>query len=91
VIKYLSVLSSEGEVEFVEVGPAKLWMTKDVCPMPHGDGSRSYDVEALPIVDIDCCAGEDKTVYFSFCVDPEKICALLKRTKKCLCNAADTC
>lgn len=28
VIKYLSVLSSEGEVEFVEVGPSKLWRTK---------------------------------------------------------------
>jgi hypothetical protein len=25
VIKYLSVLRSEGLVEFVEVGPAKLW------------------------------------------------------------------
>ena len=28
VIKYLSVLSSEGRVEFVEVGPSKLWRNK---------------------------------------------------------------
>ena len=28
VIKYLSVLSSEGQVEFVEVGPSKLWRNK---------------------------------------------------------------
>ena len=28
VIKYLSVLSSEGLVEFVKVGPSKLWRNK---------------------------------------------------------------
>ena len=29
VIKYLSVLSSEDQVEFVEVGPSKLWRIKN--------------------------------------------------------------
>ena len=48
------------------------------------------NVEALPMVDIDLCNGEDKTIYFSFRVKPEQICALMKRAKKCICNVADT-
>ncbi|VVB72001.1 FaeA-like protein [uncultured archaeon] len=90
VIKYLSVLSSEGQVEFVEVGPSKLWRIKRASAKHLEEHETALEVEALPMVDIDFCDGEDKTVYFSFRVDPEKICALMKRAKKCLCNVADT-
>jgi hypothetical protein len=64
VIKYLSVLSSEGQVEFVE---------------------------ALPMVDIDFCNGGDNTIYFSFRVRPDQICSLIKRSKRCICDLADSC
>ena len=37
VIKYLSVLRSEGRVKFVEVGPAKLWRTSE-----HGCSFGSF-------------------------------------------------
>jgi hypothetical protein len=91
VIKYLSVLSSEGQVEFVEVGPSKLWRTKNAMAK-HGEGHvPALKVEALPVVDIDLCDGEDKTIYFSFRVNPDQICSLMKRAKKCLCDAASTC
>jgi len=91
VIKYLSVLSSEGQVEFVEVGPSKLWRTKNAM-VKHGEGHvPAFEVEALPVVDIDLCDGEDKTIYFSFRVNPDQICSLMKRAKKCLCDAAGTC
>jgi predicted ArsR family transcriptional regulator len=91
VIKYLSVLSSEDQVEFVEVGPSKLWRIKGARARHVEERETALELEALPVVDIDLCDGEDKTVYFSFRVDPEKICALMKRAKKCLCNVADTC
>jgi predicted ArsR family transcriptional regulator len=90
VIKYLSVLSSEGEVEFVEVGPSKLWRIKN-AKTKHPEGSMTaLEVEALPVVDIDFCDGEKKTIYFSFRVNPEQICTLMKSAKKCICNVADT-
>jgi predicted ArsR family transcriptional regulator len=89
VIKYLSVLRSEGMVEFVEVGPAKLWRTKG--PVEASDASHLPDriraeYEAMPVVDIDLCDGDDKTIYFSFKVRPDQICALMKRAKKCVCH-----
>jgi DNA-binding IclR family transcriptional regulator len=83
VIKYLSVLRSEGRVEFVEVGPSKLWRTSN----PSAKVEKSHEPqrrEALPVVDMDLCDGEEKTVYFSFRVRPEEICELMKRANKCL-------
>lgn len=93
VIKYLSVLSSEGQVEFVEVGPSKLWRIKGHAERPseatRQDESK-LEIEALPVVDIDLCDGEEKTIYFSFRVKPDQICTLMKRAKKCVCNIADS-
>jgi predicted ArsR family transcriptional regulator len=95
VIKYLSVLSSEGEVEFVEIGPSKLWRTKSACLRRAEERAEeresTMNIEAFPMMDIDFHSGEDKTVYFSFRVNPDQICALMKRAKKCICNVADTC
>ena len=89
VIKYLSVLSSEGQVEFVEVGPSKLWRNKRTGIKRREEGAQALNVVALPMVDIDFFNGEDNTVHFSFQVDPEQICALLKRANKCMCKADD--
>jgi predicted ArsR family transcriptional regulator len=89
VIKYLSVLSSEGQVEFVEVGPSKLWRNKRTGIKHKEEGAQALNVVALPMVDIDFFNGEDNTVHFSFQVDPEQICALLKRANKCMCKADD--
>ncbi len=87
VIKYLSVLSSEGQVEFVEVGPSKLWRNKNVGMKHMEEGAQTLmNVEALPIVDIDFCNSEDKTVCFSFRVNSDQICALMKRANRCMCN-----
>jgi Mn-dependent DtxR family transcriptional regulator len=86
VIKYLSVLSSEGQVEFVEVGPSKLWRNKRVG-IKHME--QTLNIEASPTLDIDFCNCEDETVCFSFRVDPEQICALLKRANKCMCKIED--
>jgi hypothetical protein len=97
VIKYLSVLRSEGQVEFVEVGPSKLWRIsgsagKPTEPEGHMHEETRLDIEALPMVDIDLCNGDDKTIYFSFRMKPEQICNLMKRARKCVCNVAeDTC
>jgi predicted ArsR family transcriptional regulator len=90
VIKYLSVLSSEGEVEFVEVGPSKLWRNKGKGIKHADESAKPLNMEALPMVDIDFYDGDDKTVYFSFRVDPEQICSLLKRANKCMQKAAET-
>ena len=90
VIKYLSVLSSEGQVEFVEVGPSKLWRIK-TASAKHGERhAPALEVEALPVVEIDLCDGEDNTIYFSFRVNPDQICSLMKRAKKCVCDTAST-
>ncbi|MCJ7445072.1 MAG: winged helix-turn-helix domain-containing protein [Methanotrichaceae archaeon] len=90
VIKYLSVLNSEGQVEFVEVGPSKLWKLKSedrsTEKTAHRQLETKLDAEGLPIVDIDLCNGDDKTIYFSFRVKPEHICLLMKRANKCLCS-----
>jgi len=93
VIKYLSVLRSEGQVEFVEVGPSKLWRIKGSAGKPsepeeHPPEAR-VEIEALPVVDIDLCNGDDKTIYFSFRMKPEQICDLMKRAKKCVCKMAE--
>jgi hypothetical protein len=94
VIKYLSVLRSEGEVEFVEVGPSKLWRITGAAEMQAVEAHRfpvpRLQVEAMPVVDIDLGDGDDKTLYFSFRVKPDQICTLLKRANKCICKVADT-
>ncbi len=97
VIKYLSVLRSEGQVEFVEVGPSKLWrikgsMAKPSEPVERLPEDNRLEIEGLPVVDIDLCNGDERTIYFSFKIKPEQICDLMKRAKKCVCNVAeDTC
>jgi hypothetical protein len=97
VIKYLSVLRSEGQVEFVEVGPSKLWRIKGSLEKPsepeeRGPEDARLEIEALPVFDVDLCNGDDRTIYFSFRVRPEQICDLMKRAKKCDCKVAeDTC
>jgi predicted ArsR family transcriptional regulator len=89
VIKYLSVLSSEGRVEFVEVGPSKLWRIKGHAGQEAASRKDTrMEIEALPVADIDLYDGDDKTIYFSFRVKPDQICALMKRAKKCMCNVA---
>jgi len=90
VIKYLALLSSEGEVEFVEVGPSKLWRLKSGEKAAHNDAISQHmgklAVESLPIVDIDLCNGDNQTIYFSFRVRPEQICSLMKRANRCICS-----
>jgi predicted ArsR family transcriptional regulator len=89
VIKYLSVLSSEGRVEFVEVGPSKLWRVKGhAVQEAAAQEDAKLEIEALPVADIDLYDGDDKTIYFSFRVKPDQICALMKRAKKCVFNIA---
>jgi predicted ArsR family transcriptional regulator len=89
VIKYLAVLSSEGQVEFVEVGPSKLWRIKGHTGQEAtAQEDAKLEIEALPVADIDLYDGDDKTIYFSFRVKPDQICALMKRAKKCVCNIA---
>ncbi|MFB3764926.1 MAG: hypothetical protein ACE14P_06710 [Methanotrichaceae archaeon] len=95
VIKYLSVLRSEDQVEFVEIGPSKLWRMKSHTEKPpdeqmHEEKTTRLEIEPFPVVDIDLCDGDDKTVYFSFKVNPEQICSLMKRAKKCICKVADS-
>jgi DNA-binding IclR family transcriptional regulator len=90
VIKYLSVLSSEDQVEFVEVGPSKLWRIKNTTQKHAEEHDLSLKVDGQPIVDIDLCDGNEETIYFSFRVRPNQICTLMKRAKKCICNVADT-
>ncbi|HOV52785.1 MAG TPA: FaeA/PapI family transcriptional regulator [Methanothrix sp.] len=89
VIKYLSVLSSEGEVEFVEVGPSKLWRTRSTSAKHNEEQEGAKKVEAFPMIDMDFCNGEDETVYFTFRVNPEQICQLMKRARKCSCENID--
>jgi len=89
VIKYLSVLSSEGLVEFVEVGPSKLWRNKRMGTKQREEAARTFNIEVLPKVDIDFFNGKDNTVHFSFQVDPERICAILKRANRCMCKTED--
>src|SRR5512137_2103858 len=85
VIKYLSVLSSEGLVEFVEVGPSKLWRSRRTGIKHREEVTQTKNVEAPPNVDIDFCSDEDNAICFSFQVDLDRICALLKRADKCMC------
>ncbi len=89
VIKYLSVLSSEGLVEFVEVGPSKLWRSRRTGIKQKEEKVQTLNVEVLPKVDIDFCSDEDNAICFSFQVELDQICALLKRADKCMCKNDD--
>ena len=63
VIKYLSVLSSEGRVEFVEVGPSKLWRMGGTSAR-RGEEAEEIAAqpkeELIPTLDIDFCSTEEK-------------------------------
>jgi len=86
VIKYLSVLSSEGQVEFVEVGPSKLWRQRGTAPRHADEGERTAGLlkeEHLPALDIDFGCRDDRRLCFTFRIDPETICALMKRANLC--------
>ncbi|OPY48716.1 MAG: IclR helix-turn-helix domain protein [Methanosaeta sp. PtaU1.Bin112] len=93
VIKYLSVLSSEGLVEFVEVGPSKLWRSRRTGIKQKEEKvqtlNQTLNVEALPKVDIDFCSDEDNAICFSFQVNLDQIIALLKRADKRMCKNDD--
>jgi len=86
VIKYLSVLSSEGRVEFVEVGPSKLWRMGGTSARRVEEAEKiagQPKEEFLPAFDIDFCSTEDKRLCFTFRVDPERICTMIKRANLC--------
>jgi predicted ArsR family transcriptional regulator len=89
VIKYLSVLSSEGLVEFVEVGPSKLWRSRRTGIKHREEEAQTLNIEVKPTVDIDFYSDEDNTIRFSFQVDSNQICALIKRANKCMCKTAE--
>lgn len=90
VIKYLSVLSSEGRVEFVEVGPSKLWRIKGQGIKAAEDAEKPFKAGPLPGLEIDFCDDQQGALCFSFRVDPEQICALMKRANLCMHKAAET-
>ncbi|MGV8175383.1 MAG: FaeA/PapI family transcriptional regulator [Methanothrix sp.] len=90
VIKYLSVLSSEGSVEFVEVGPSKLWRIKGQGIKAAEEVEKPSKAGALPTLEIDFCDDQPGALCFSFKVDPEQICALMKRANLCMHKAAET-
>ncbi|MDM7935689.1 MAG: FaeA/PapI family transcriptional regulator [Methanothrix sp.] len=89
VIKYLSILSSEHQVEFVEVGPSKLWRIRG--PGTKRPETPAQDPEVLPLVEIDLCDGEDRPLSFSFRVKQDRICSLMRRARRCIYNATENC
>jgi hypothetical protein len=91
VIKYLSVLKSEGLCEFVEVGPSKLWKVRNslgemenVFLLDDGESNAS----GVNLLDAEvCCEGRDSdTISLSFKVRPDELCAIMRRSKKCICH-----
>ena len=87
VIKYLSVLSSEGSVEFVEVGPSKLWRERRAAARHGVEREKTAQpprAEEPPAFEIDFGHGEDSRIVFTFRVDPERICSLMKRFHRCV-------
>lgn len=83
VIKYLSVLSSEGRVEFVEVGPSKLWRERGAAAK-YEKTAKPPTADKVPDFDIHFSRGEDRRLVFTFRVDPERICSLMKRFQGCM-------
>ena len=97
VIKYLSVLRSEGRCEFVEVGPSKLWKVMhhqgdpdDMDKMDSLPETAVLDAGSLIDADAHCIArlnGQGcETISISFKVRPDELCALMKKAKKCICH-----
>lgn len=93
VIKYLSVLRSEGSVEFVEVGPSKLWRVRgdkdgskpeELYENERRPEARNLEDGLLPLLDAEVCgkASGDETISFSFKVSLDQISDLMKRAKK---------
>ncbi|HWQ18861.1 MAG TPA: winged helix-turn-helix transcriptional regulator [Methanotrichaceae archaeon] len=97
VIKYLSVLKSEGRCEFVEVGPSKLWKSRTLhaeneeayanMPVPEGLELDSEAVQ-LQLMGLDNCRYNcnDQTIALSFKIKPDQICAIMRKAKKCVCH-----
>ncbi|MBN1322918.1 MAG: winged helix-turn-helix transcriptional regulator [Methanotrichaceae archaeon] len=87
VIKYLSVLKSEGKCEFTEVGPSKLWMAKTASEKPQ-DRPRKMkangeDNVPLQITDLCGSLSQDATISLSFRLKPRQICALVDHLQRC--------
>ncbi|MDI9617339.1 MAG: FaeA/PapI family transcriptional regulator [Methanothrix sp.] len=75
VIKYLSVLRSEGKCEYVEVGPSKLWRAvtpkKEIC---------KRDIEPCEVESVSVKPPDDSgMVSISFRVRADQLSALLKQ------------
>ncbi len=88
VIKYLSVLKSEGKCEFTEVGPSKLWMTKTSPSEELQDRSRKMKANGednMPLQITDLCGSlsQDATISLSFRLKPRQICALVDHLQRC--------
>ncbi len=79
VIKYLSVLKSEGKCEYVEVGPSKLWRAvsprKEIC---KGE-IQPCEVEEISAKEI---ADESGMVSISFKVRADQLSTLLKQIQR---------
>ena len=88
VIKYLSVLKSEGSVKYVEIGPSKLWRINEAKQAAAESSRIEEEIEAdiLPVagVDLEGTAEEGDTVSISFRVRLDQLCAVMKRAKKCV-------
>jgi len=89
VIKYLSVLKSEGKCEYVEVGPSKLWKASQERPKRQKDlagklsaenGDHSCEVEAISVSALDdSISGDSPTISLSFKIKADQILALMKQ------------
>ncbi|HOT05961.1 MAG: hypothetical protein A4E45_02325 [Methanosaeta sp. PtaB.Bin039] len=87
VIKYLSVLKSEGRCEYVEVGPAKLWRATPVAKSRTPATEESADdsqcvVESLEVKSVGE-SDDGKTLSLSFRVKPEQVASLLRQIRNC--------
>jgi hypothetical protein len=78
-IKYLSVLESEGKCEFVEVGPCKLWNTKNDAIGPIG-GLNNHDFDKhensthhILTQAIQNEKSKDAVIFMSFKVKQDKV------------------
>lgn len=96
VIKYLSVLKSEGLCQYVEVGPSKLWRAttnkvppKDECSQIRhmkisGQAVDTCEVDSLSVTSLDDRTfSDDATVSLSFKIKSDQIISLIRQIKKC--------
>lgn len=74
VIKYLSVLRSEGKCEYVEVGPSKLWRAvtpkKEIC---------KRDIEPCEVESVSVKPDDSGMVSISFRIRVDQLSALLRQ------------